>query len=81
MDANFSLSSASGNNISIEGIIYLNVALSDQVLKVPFSVAYDYVSGLGEPILGYNVIQCVLQDTNISDMKKVFKDCLHDGGL
>lgn len=59
LDANFSLSSASGNNIPIEGILYLNVALSDQVLKVPFLVANDYVSGLSEPILGYNVIQCM----------------------
>lgn len=73
MDAIFSLSSASRNNIPIEGILYLNVALSDQVLKVPFLVAHDYVSGLSEPILGYNVIQCMLQDTNISDMKK---ECL-----
>lgn len=81
MDAIFSLSSASRNNIPIEGILYLNVALSDQVLKVSFLVAHDYVSGLSEPILGYNVIQCMLQDKNIGDMKKVFKDCLHDGKL
>lgn len=36
LDANFSLSSASGNNIPIEGILYLNLALSDQVLKFPW---------------------------------------------
>lgn len=47
---------------------------------MPFLVANN-VSGFGEPILGYNIVQCILQDTDVSNCRRVLEDCLCDGEI
>ena len=69
------MTSASGSNIPLDGVLHLDVTLANHVVKVPFLVANEKVTGLSEPILGYNVILS-LSHINKSDMRHVLTTCL-----
>ena len=75
-DQHFSLFSASGSNIPIDGVLHVKLTLWNTVVTVPFLVANSSVTGLSEPILGYNVIQQFSSVSNTDDMKQTLKNCL-----
>ena len=59
--------SASGSDKHIEGVITVRLNLIEQgsVIQVPSLITN--VSGMNEPILGYNIIQYLLQTVQSSD--------------
>lgn len=69
----FSLVSASGSDIPIDGVITVRLKLIEQgsAIQVPFLITN--VSGMNEPILGYNIIQYLLKTVQSSDAIELLK--------
>jgi hypothetical protein len=70
---NFSLACAAGSGIPIEGVLIVTLKLSEKcnAVQVPFIVTN--VLGMNEPILGYNVIQYLLETVHSSDAVELLR--------